>query len=62
MCGTLAQFPILASTLQPFIVSTILDVTLQRGELLPVFLRLDCDYDYDYEPEHEFVIRRHAVA
>ena len=45
MCGTLAQFPILA-------------LTLQRGELLPSSLRLDYDYDYDYEHEHEFVIRQ----
>jgi len=43
LCGTLAQFLILA-------------LTLQRGELLPSSLRLD--YEYDYEHKHEFVIRQ----
>jgi hypothetical protein len=34
----------------------LLALTLQRGELLPFFLRLD--YDYEHEHEREFVIRR----
>jgi hypothetical protein len=45
LCGTLGQFPILA-------------LTLQRGELLPFFLRLDYDHEHEHEHEREFVIRK----